>query len=576
MADKTALVRRLDQINGKGYKAYQILKGRYRFDGFELFIDHVQTDPYATPSRMRVRVDRSATGFGPDLTSSKSRNIALCDFLTRSFSDHCRDKATRERGTGKSGLITIDRPGQEVLEQSAMVVTPEYIEARFFMGLPAADRRIASKDAAVMFIRLLPDIVAGSLFMDSADSGRVCRHIEAAEDADFLRSRLDALGLVAFVANGSLLPRASGIDDAPLKHGAIVPFTSPRAFEVRVDLPNQKGIVGLGIPKGVTLIVGGGFHGKSTLLKALAAGVYNHVPGDGREGVVTGAGAVKIRAAEGRNIEKTDISAFINHLPLGKSTTTFSTANASGSTSQAAAISEALEAGASALLLDEDTCATNFMVRDMLMQRLVAKENEPITPFIDRVEALYRERGVSTVLVTGGSGDYFGVADHVIQMRDFTCLDVTARARAIFERHRSKRKNEARGKLPEPGVRVPLNTSINPRTAAGRKRIKSRGQRAILLGEDLVDLGDLEQIVHPSQTRALAWALVHAGRYMDAKTSLKQVITAVDEALEHQGLDMLMPFVAGDLARFRPLELAAAINRMRTLSIKHELFERLT
>ncbi len=570
MADKTALVGRLDQINGKGYKAYQVLKGNYRFDGFELFIDHVQTDPYANPSRMRVRVDRSATGFGPGLTSNKSRNIALCDFLTRSFYACCRKNAAQGRGTGKSGLITIDRPGQEILDHSAMVVTPEHVEARFFMGLPAADRRIAGDEAAVMFVRLLPDIVAGSLFMGSTDPARVSRHVEAAEDADFLRSRLGALGLVAFVANGSLLPRASGVDDAPLNHGSIVRFTSPPRFEVRVDLPNRKGVAGLGIPRGVTLIVGGGFHGKSTLLKALASGVYNHVPWDGRERVVTVADAVKIRAAEGRNIEKTDISAFINHLPQGKSTTVFSTANASGSTSQAAAICEALEAGASALLLDEDTCATNFMVRDMLMQHLVAKENEPITPFIDRVEALYRERGVSTVLVTGGSGDYLGVADHVIQMRDFTCQDVTARARAIFERHRSLRENEARGKLPDPGARIPLGTSINPLTAAGRKRIRTRGRRAILLGEDLVDLVDLEQIVHPSQTRALAWALVHARSCMDAKISLKQVITAVDKALEHEGLDMLMPFVAGDLARFRPLELAAAINRMRTLRIKHE------
>ena len=101
----------------------------------------------------------------------------------------------------------------------------------------------------------------------------------------------------------------------------------------------------MGIRKGITLIVGGGYHGKSTLLKALEAGVYNHIAGDGREFVITDDTAFKLRAEDGRSITGVDISPFIKNLPNKKDTVHFSTEDASGSTSQAANLMEALESG---------------------------------------------------------------------------------------------------------------------------------------------------------------------------------------------------------------------------------------
>jgi predicted ABC-class ATPase len=555
----------LSRIDGRGFKAYKEIKGRYGFNTFTLFIDHVQGDPYSNPSRIRVRVQRSSTGFGPELTSNPSRTIAFCDFLTRSFYRNCQRIAKQERGIGRSGLVTIDRPQQEILERSAMVVNQDHVEARFFMGLPAFGRKISGRNARAMFFDELPRIVDHSLFLSSLDLNEIRGHVEVAEDADALRDTLDSLGLVGFVADGSLLPRASGIDSRPLGTGTVVPFSSPESFRVTVNLPNRGEVAGLGIPRGVTLILGGGYHGKSTLLNALELGVYNHVPGDGRELAVSTPGTFKIRASDGRSIETTDISPFINNLPFGKDTRAFSTANASGSTSQAAAISEAMEAGATTLLLDEDTCATNFMVRDVLMQQLVAKENEPITPFVDRVKQLHRERGISTVLVMGGSGDYFAVADQVIQMTNYAPSDVSEKARTIVETHDTGRRNEARGELGKIRLRIPVKKSFNPSSREGRQRIKNQGDRAIVFGNTLIDLWDLEQIVHTSQTRAMGRAISHAMQYMDGKRTLKQVIARVDKDLDEQGLDILMPFVVGDLARFRPLELAAAINRMRTL-----------
>ena len=200
-----------------------------------------------------------------------------------------------------------------------------------------------------------------------------------------------------------------------------------------MTLPNNGEITGMGIRKGVTLIVGGGYHGKSTLLNALEYGIYNHIPDDGREFVVTNADAVKIRAEDGRSIQSLNIDPFISNLPFDQDTTEFSTANASGSTSQAANILEALEVGASTLLLDEDTLATNFMIRDIRMKTLIAKEKEPITPFVEHVRSLYEEKGISTVIVMGGSGDYFSLADVVIGMIEYSPHDLTSQAHQIVK-----------------------------------------------------------------------------------------------------------------------------------------------
>jgi predicted ABC-class ATPase len=417
-----------------------------------------------------------------------------------------------------------------------------------------------------MFFEELPRIVKHSLFFKALDPNVLNSHVDVAEDADYLRSRLPALSLIGFVANDSLLPRTSGIDPAPLDNDLALRFQSPPSLQIEIALPNKGAVRGMGIPGGVTLIVGGGYHGKSTLLNALELGIYNHIPGDGRELVVTMPEAFKIRAADGRSIEKTDISPFINNLPFEKNTRTFSTQNASGSTSQAANISEALEAGAKVLLLDEDTSATNFMIRDHRMQRLVIKDQEPITPFIDRVRQLYEQQGVSAVLVMGGSGDYFPEAHQVIQMTAYVPEDVTRKAHQIAQDHPTGRLKEGGGQFGAIRIRKPQADSFKPYRG---KRLKIGASRIdeILFGNAIVDIRDVEQIVHISQTRGIALAMHYAARYMDGRRTLKQVIDQVMQDIDTESLDVLSPYITGDIARFRALELAAAMNRMRTLKI---------
>jgi len=569
MTDENKLKNLLSRINGHGYKAYKQIKGEYAFTVFTLIIDHVQGDPFAAPSRIRVRIKRAVSGFDLALLNNKSRRIGLCDYLTRVFYQNCHQYSQGSRGTGKSGLITISRPSQEILESTAMKVNDQVVEVRFFMGLPAQGRRIRSRDAAAMFFDELPRIVGHSLFFNALNPEALKSHVEATEDADQLRSQLSGFNLIGFVANDSLLPRTSGIDPAPLERKHAVRFQSPQSLQTEIVLPNSGSVSGMGIPKGVTLIVGGGYHGKSTLLNALELGIYNHIPGDGRELVATLPEAVKIRATDGRSIEKTDISPFINDLPFEKKTHTFSTRNASGSTSQAANISEALELGAKVLLLDEDTSATNFMIRDHRMQQLVLKDQEPITPFIDRVRQLFDQQGVSTVLVMGGSGDYFCEAHHVIQMTNYRPEDVTTKAHLIAQDHPTGRYKEGGSQFVAVGLRIPQAQSFNPYRGR-RLKITASRKDEILFGNTTVDIRDVEQIVHMSQTRGIGLAMHYATRYMDGRRTLKQVIDKVMQDIDRESLDVLSPYISGDIARFRGLELAAAINRLRTLQMKQE------
>ncbi|MGM0565448.1 MAG: ABC-ATPase domain-containing protein [Bacteroidota bacterium] len=550
----------LNRINRKGYKAYKDLEGAYTGEIFDLYIDHVQGDPFAAPSRFSVRVDNT---FPEWSFAGKSRKTALSDFLTRRFFFKSRLLAKGNRGSGKSGMINIEQPGQELLERTSVIVEKDYIEARFVVGLPAYGRKVAAEQAREMIDEELTLIVKQSLFFEAVDHLDLQDHIYVNEDADLLRKKTVEAGFIAFVSDDAILPRASGIDQRPLADA--IAFQSPQSMRVEFQLQHRK-VTGMAIPQGVTLIVGGGYHGKSTLLSAIERGVYNHIPGDGREFVVADETAMKIRAEDGRYIEKVDISPFINSLPFDKDTVRFSSDNASGSTSQAANTIEALESGSKVLMIDEDTSATNFMIRDKRMQQLVPKNREPITPYIDKVHQLYQDYGVSTILVVGGSGSYFEVADKVICMVEYLPFDLTEEAKAIVAEDQEKRVHEGGdifGKIRE---RIPQPDSIDP-SKGHKTKLKAEGVNQIQLGRQRIDLSALDQVVSPAQLNAIADAILLAKKRM-GKASLKEVLHEIEEAINQNGLDILNKRNRGDYAMFRKNELAAALNRLRTFRVK--------
>lgn len=555
----------LERLDGRGYKAYKDLKGSWSFPRFKLVFDHVQGDPFASPSAVSVLKPIAETGLPGWALDDTESSVATRDFLARVCARSIDAVAKGHRGSGKGGLVDIDRPGQEVIERSAVTVEGEQLRVRCYVGLPAHGRRIAGRDAKAMLIDELPHIVDRALEYDRERHAGLEDHVHGYRDAEALRRTLSERGWVTFIADGSILPRRSGVDARPMARDEAVGFEAPGSLRRTVELPHAGEVSGMAVPAGVTVICGGGYHGKSTLLDAVSAGIYNHIPGDGRELVVTTHGAVKIRAEDGRRIERVSITPFISNLPKGRDTEAFQSEDASGSTSQAANIIEALEVGADLLLIDEDTSATNFMIRDHRMQELIAKRDEPITPFIDRVRTLSEEMGVSTLLVIGGSGDYFDVADLVIAMREYEPSDVTDRAREIAERYRAERVAEGGDSFGNLIPRAPIPRSINPRKGKRDVRTRTRGTRTIEFGTEDIDLTAVEQLFDSSQLNTIAEALVALRERANGSIPLSKLLHGM---FGDGKAPRLIDTRTGRLAAVRPQEVAAALNRLRSLAVR--------
>lgn len=566
----------LNRIDHKGYPAYKDTKGAYQFPGYVLSIDHVQGDPYAAPSKVSISVKGAAAGFPQKLYDTPWKKTALSDYLLRQFFEQAERFSCKARGSGKSGLLSVSRCGQEVLVRSDCEIDSQHGDVRLRMevGFPANGRSINARELIKIFYEFLPVCVKKTLYYKALDQKRVEQVMQLSVDQHAIRELLAEKDLIAFIANGSVLPRESGVSQKPMKQA--VPFQSPESMEITLTLPYAKTIKGMGIKKGVTLIVGGGYHGKSTLLEALERGVYDHIAGDGREYVITDASAVKIRAEDGRSIKKVDISMFINGLPGGRSTSDFHTADASGSTSQAANVVEAMEAGAGTLLIDEDTSASNFMVRDELMQSVVARSAEPITPLIDRIRELYEQYGISSVIVAGSSGAYFYKADCILQMNQYEPVDITAYAREKAAAY-ALRQKQAGGAAEEM-----LLDSVKPSFARVPKRcareqertkIKSFGRDGVQLNKENIDLRYVEQLVDAQQLTALGYMLCYARAHlMDGSRTLVQTVDSLLAVMEEKGLQEICEssYLPAGLAMPRRQEIFACFNRYRGLSFTDE------
>ena len=563
MKSSVELKNELFKIDGKGYKAYKVLEGKYDFKKYVLSIDHVQGDPFASPSRVRIIIDNKIAQIPEELFDNKNKEIAVCDFLTRLFSKNIKNQSEKIFGSGKSGLIEISRCPQEILERTAIIRNKNFFEARFYVGFPARGRSVLARELEKIIFNIIPNIVENTFIYKNINKLNLINRVKLIEDQFYIRKNLKEKGLVAFVANESILPRESGVSARPLRNGK--KFISPQALEVEFDTPNRGKIKGMGIPKGITLIIGGGYHGKSTLLRALELGIYNHIEGDGREFVITDESALKVRAEDGRAITSTDISLFINNLPNGKDTIKFNTENASGSTSQAANIIEAIESKSKVLLIDEDTSATNFMIRDDIMQQLVVKEKEPITPFIDVAKSLYKQLGISTILVAGSCGDFFDIADLVIQMDSYEPYEVTAKAKEL-----------SRGKV---SLRDDLDISIDFRRvldkgsiSEGPKgiKIKTLGKDGLSINKENIDLKSVEQIVDGEQINTIGMTIKFIeDKYSGKDLTVERIVDEIEKDLTKSliGIDNIKGG-NGSLAMPRKQEILCAINRLRTLKIK--------
>lgn len=561
MKSQEVLKNMLARIDHRGYPAYKELQGMYDFGAYMLSIDHVQGDPFAAPSKVHIEVSGQKAGFPKEYYDTEDKRTAVQDFVLRLFAGEVQNYSFQAKGSGKSGLLSVSRCGQEILSRSACQMDNHTgsVTVRLEIGFPAHGRTIDAKALEKILFGYLPECVKKTLYFSAVPAKELQKAVHLAEDTACLRRQLKEKNLAAFVADGAVLPRQSGVSDRPMRQA--FPFQSPKSLRVEMHLPHAGVITGMGIPKGVTLIVGGGYHGKSTLLKALEAGVYNHIAGDGREYTVTDDTAVKVRAEDGRSIHDVDISMFIRNLPNGKDTVYFVTQDASGSTSQAAGVAEAVEAQTKLLLIDEDTSATNFMIRDVLMQRVVHGSQEPIIPFIDRVRELYEKEGISTILVAGSCGSYFHKADLIIQMNRYEPVDITEYAKtqakefSLAQSENPTYKKSSHKRCPKASKR-----------ADDRVKIKTTGLDTICINKENIDVRYIEQLVDSEQLNALGYMLAYAQKHLfDGKKTLLQITDELYEKIHRDGIESVcgLSYVPAGLALPRKQEFMAVVNRYR-------------
>lgn len=567
MYNKIDLKNKLESIHRKSYPAYKSLRGSYTFGDFVLSIDHVQGDPFAAPSSLHVELPLKKAGFPEKYLEKRHTKTALEDLILRSFSKALDQYSFKAKGSGKSGLISTSRPGPEIMRRTAVEFNNIALLVRFEVGFPANGRTINEQELEKILLEFLPQIVKTCLFYQSWEKVKIQACYELAENQQRIREVLEERKLVAFCANGSILPRKSGVSSQPLKDA--IEFQSPESMEISIDLPFGNSIRGMGIPEGVTLIIGGGYHGKSTLLQALEQGVYNHVKGDGREYVITRADALKLRAEDGRAVSHLDLSLFIHDLPNGKDTHCFSTEDASGSTSQAAGVLEGIEAETSCFLIDEDTSATNFLVRDAFMQRVVSGDQEPITPFIARVRDLYEKVGISTILVAGSSGAFFHVADTIIQMDAYRPKDVKMSVEALLPEYPPADlcSNAEPFTLPTEKRMFVMERKIKRHGRGEREeRIKTKvmGTDGFSIEHNIVDLRCVEQLIDTEQTAALAAILKHIVKKGSICMEMQELVAEINTLLKKKGM---AAFVEGALscgyAYPRKEEIYLMLNRFR-------------
>lgn len=557
---------KLRQLQGKNYGAYRDLTRKpWRIGDFELFFLHVQGDPYAFPSRIQIRIPYQRLGIESAWVQKPWQKTAFCDFLLRRLSQSCETQST-SLGAGQGGKLFCVQPGQEILERNSCRLYEQNVQILMNVGLPADGRRIEADWAIEVLLQRLPEAVTEALYTLNFDVEALWNHQNILQVQLELREQLAANGLVAFLAEGSILPRSSGRSSLPLANA--IPLQVPESLRVELKAAG-KTWSGLGIREGITVIAGGAYQGKSTLLDALQAGIDNHVPGDGREGVVSLEHACRVRVEDGRRVRGTDISSLVHDLPGGVPTSHFSTSCASGSTSQASNLQEAVSLQSRCLLIDEDISAVNFLIRDQRMQLLVGSEQEPLIPLRHRIEEMRTTWNTSFLLVIGACGDYLDCADQVLLMENWQPVDATQRACQIAQENPQPQKQPALPPLTQAqhnwGEFIqPLLQGVKPKAQVERSvKIKVQWPR-LRIGQIGAEVGRVNSMLCEEQWNAIAWEIRHwLQERQDFAGSLQQVCTQACE-----NLDSLLTnpkAMALDLAAIRPQDLGAVFLRLEAV-----------
>ena len=570
-----ALYQKIRVFDGKSYGLYRSLADKaWDFGDFTLEFLHVQGDPFAPASRILVTAPLQTLGYGGEWSSTFERKLAISDYLLRKLSEN-----VKERFPDKNAAIEVETPGPEMLVRNALWVDNGTLRASLAVHLPGEGRKIQAELAAEILTMTLPDLLSASLYRTPENQAGIEKSFQTLETRRAILEELPKRGLVAFVPDGAVLPRESGLSERPLS-GA-VPFKTPEELAVTFDI-GGKMLRGMGIPKGVTIITGGAYHGKSTLLEALVRSVYPHVPGDGREGIVVEESAFRVGVEDGRYVRGTDLSCMVRDLPGGVSTKSFSTEKASGSTSEAANLLEAMEMGSKTFLIDEDSSAVNFLIRDRRVRALLGDDREPLIPLTDRIRS-FVDMGFSFILVAGACGDFLSLADNIVVMAEYKaeyakaeavtleadCSDGALKSAVTLEARSADRVHKLPDSISLPAPRIfeefvkPLLPKVRPASAVERQvKVKLNGDSLLQVGQLTADISRAGLLVDKSQKLGTGYLALNLCQNPEG-LPLREMADKLCEKIRNVGFRNLPQGMSRYMSLPRAVDVVAALLRMR-------------
>ncbi len=534
MASEEVLRKTLKNADGKPFAKYKGIQNVFSLEGFEISFDEVQNDR-SGHTYARVRVPLKAAGFPEDVYGTPSRKVAFRDLVARRFWESARTRARSPIPKTDGGEGYMPRPGQEILDRGCVAVTEYSLEARFSLDLPSTGGKVNASATEELVFGRIAGIVSDSMLFSAYKLSKMYNHVFTAENADFIRGNLGSRGLAAFVAEGSVLPRRED-DMAPMIDA--VPFSCDAAASVEFEVPNGDPVRGWGVPEGFTALVGPSRHGKSVLADAVFAGVYNHIPGDGREYVVSVPDAVYVMAEEGRPVTSDDMSSFISPAP-GLDPSKFDSARASSPASEFAAVAEAMELGSSLVVVDE-----GYSNPSVIRKGYLSEDSAYIS--LSEAGGAMGRAGTSMLMVTGDESAVRH-ADSVFLVKDFKVSPV--KVEMVLE--------ECVVKAPEPRCPVSKNMSFEK----GRKdlSVSAPSVRAVEIGSLRIEV-PTAAFFDMSQTRAAADAVLAMKDGMDGSKTLAELCSEAVESLKASDSEDGNVSCAYH-AYPRPIDVAAVVNR---------------
>ena len=567
MKDKEDFFNVIKGLEGKPFSEYIKLIGDFDFSRYVLKISRVQDEQDEQPTLLIIRAPQSIANFPAHLFNTPIRRTALEDILTRKIAAQIDSIARYDEDGVSRRSLSIACPGQKILPRSSMVVTEEYVEARIYVDLPSRQGLTQSDIVRDIFFEDLPQIVNSTLIFCNTDENELENFVDLMEDADRVRQILPTRGWVSYLAEGAMLCRL-GHSDLP-DFNRIIPLAIDSDLILEVEVPNTGSVRGIGIPAGITVILGDAYSGRIELMRALASGVYNHIPGDGREMVITVPDAVYVAAEAGRSIQKVDVSPFITELPSSADPKHYTCPQADRTAAQAASTVEAMEVGARVLMFDESESCAEFLGSDSRLAYVSGGSKRNVTPLALRARQIADEMGIS-IVVAGSTSvtEFIPIADTVLRIHDFKIQDVTKQAKQIAITVDTAGTEPAEiGNLLEKGRWV-APSSIDPSTGCRDAKIAAPETHLLEFGRSLIDLSQNAQLADIHQTKTIGRILYYAkNRYLEESRPIREVLDLVDRDLSTEGLESLSRDLQGDLARPRRYEIAAALNRLETLRI---------